>query len=643
MNVQSLIEEYKSLKDIDLRYMLLKRDVTIDNIERDLLPFLRSFVIPILNEDSSLEIVDLLSREVLPKLFIEQMSKFDNLDQLVYQPLISNCYGGNVRQLVILQTLKNLLNKITFNTKLSHFKINDDQLLYQFIENIDITNNVANIPILLFDEVLIKLLKLTYNGIDKVVAPELLIYILEQTQNITTFDPIIQELLVTSFQLTSSTNVIAIIDLINIHQLNVVSKIWHKFNKISNIFFKFLQELNLKIKMIHQFTIDEIKIISKLLDVIKNFKNFYCIRNYNYNKTMINENNIATMINNLSKIRQIVNIFAAELDRETNASTFTNFKNIADRSLTLSNDDTKQEEYLQELNFDDDELEFEDDDQDGHDFNENKYRTEVCTKMETLELIKVSIQEIIEAIPIDVIHEELLIDKDFWLVCHPSNGKEVNNVNNGVNNQFLLDFPKILQMLNNSDDLSELSESIKYIDQYLQSTKKIKNLNECTGVFSKGHDPTNYSKLIYEAILPHLLRNKQFIKIIKVGNMKQKIDESVNLRLNIINILLTNCDDTSGTCQLSYQLCCQIIKQIVTMWPNESDENMRSQLFKLLRKILERNFTEIYALDEEWYYQDIYQAVEIALNSENDSKYRIYLELRNAVNPLCYREGYRKG
>lgn len=628
MNVPALIEQYRSLDDADLRYMLLKRELIIGSLESDLSTFLHTFVIPLLNQEPSLEVLDLFSREVLPRLFIQQIRNFNDLDGLFYQPLISNCVSSNNKRINTVQALRNVLNTICFNESIARVALNNEQLVYQFIHNINIMNqSESDIPMLLYIEVLTKLLKFTFHGVCIIIESGLLFHCLQLTQNLKNFDPIHEELLITCFQLASSLAVNEVAESINMYQLMAVSQIWYKFNRVPNIFAPFLGTLSGDIGNLRSFDTEDIERIINLLQVIVNFKEFYSTKSYSKSSTLINYNDIVTLINTLSIIYQTVTLVESELEQELLSDVTKN-----ETGPIHADNDKKQEEYLQELDIEEDELAFEDDFNETSESRKYGKRKENEAKIPKFDSIKKLIEEIISFIPNNSIDIDSLSDQELRSRCHSAENEKSNFQDQEYENTFVYDAPRVVQILDGSSDLEELNRYVENFDHFIRIRMRNERFNE-SDYSLPIHSACN---LIYDKMLQLLTRNKQFIKILKVGNMKQKIDESINLRLGIINILLTACNSTVKSYRLSYQVSCKILEQIVEILKNEPDESIQNQLINLSTNILEHDFLKIYGLDEDWYSVDICEGVELQANNSSGGNRKVYTELRAAIDPLHY-------
>lgn len=100
--------------------------------------------------------------------------------------------------------------------------------------------------------------------------------------------------------------------------------------------------------------------------------------------------------------------------------------------------------------------------------------------------------------------------------------------------------------------------------------------------------------------LPLFKPNKLFIKTLKVGNMKQKIDEGTPLRVMLYTVLL-KCAN-----RMNYKASCEVLKQATKYGLKDRDDGIREkQALSLIRNIIEHHYTTFLGIDEEWYRSEI--------------------------------------
>lgn len=116
--ISNLIEKYRSTKDNDLKYMLLRQNFEINDIENELIPLINYLLLPILVEEQDMEILNLVSFQVFPNLVLTLIR--DNataahlgwVTSLVWDPLLDQSMIYANRSFVLIETLRNILQKI---------------------------------------------------------------------------------------------------------------------------------------------------------------------------------------------------------------------------------------------------------------------------------------------------------------------------------------------------------------------------------------------------------------------------------------------------------------------------------------------------------------------------------------------------
>ncbi|SCU91143.1 LAME_0E11430g1_1 [Lachancea meyersii CBS 8951] len=115
----------------------------------------------------------------------------------------------------------------------------------------------------------------------------------------------------------------------------------------------------------------------------------------------------------------------------------------------------------------------------------------------------------------------------------------------------------------------------------------------------KAHD------LIAHLLWPHLKPNKSFIRTIKVGNMKQAIDDGVSFRLNCYTLL--------QRLQLCYQSRCKTLEECVEK--GFKDETAIKEVSAaLFTTIFEQSFSDIQTRDAHWFREKLCPRVQDRLN-----------------------------
>ncbi|CAB4254245.1 similar to Saccharomyces cerevisiae YOL025W LAG2 Protein that negatively regulates the SCF E3-ubiquitin ligase by interacting with and preventing neddyation of the cullin subunit, Cdc53p [Maudiozyma barnettii] len=95
-------------------------------------------------------------------------------------------------------------------------------------------------------------------------------------------------------------------------------------------------------------------------------------------------------------------------------------------------------------------------------------------------------------------------------------------------------------------------------------------------------------------VLPHIKKNKQFVRVLKVGNMKQKVDNGLATRTSIYSIL-------SQMEKLPYNVACKILEEVVVHGLKDKNNTIQYLSEKIIEKILNEYYNTIQGLAQGWY------------------------------------------
>ena len=153
----------------------------------------------------------------------------------------------------------------------------------------------------------------------------------------------------------------------------------------------------------------------------------------------------------------------------------------------------------------------------------------------------------------------------------------------------------------------------------LTTTDNLETLQLCLDVADKLMKSPNVTLSTWEksvlclSMLPHLMRNKNFIKVIIVGNIKHKIDESESMKIMIYSILL----QTTG---LPFNVSCKVLEQMVQCGIKDKNSTIRALAAQVIQNILDDYYFVLLGLTERWYYNMVFSQIIDALYKSPSSK-----------------------
>ncbi|CCK71949.1 Lag2p KNAG_0I01630 [Huiozyma naganishii CBS 8797] len=588
MTVDDLIREYYQTTDNDLRYMALKTPMDIIRTDDDLTLLLNKLVFPILSGESFSDIVNLLSFELLPQWSTTLFKKFDNRAQLIYLPFIRQCLHNDSKQTIFLQSLRNILQNVETDTEWNcDVALSDDSIIFEFLEIIKM-NNFYQTQSQLCKETLNILIKLCYDTDVRALRTEILVKVLaicsEEDHNdinseAFTFSPITETLLCNSCRLTNSTNLAEALSYISDNELEVISKYWFQFNRAPQVVLKIAGNLSA-----------DSKTLERDLTIVKNFRKFYLMNCFSSKAPVINQNEAFELVKALINLHQSLKHTTLSKTTSVDATDATSdnlhmgqFENADD-----DEEDVDQREYLDQLlNEDDAELHFEEETDDEA---TNDYATRS---------IKI-IEDILGDISVDQIDRAALgmlerpeLELLFLSADQPAPA--------GRESEYI----PIAERLTSSQELAELQKNMNCMEQQLRD-------ENFPNAIERSH--------LVNSVLRHLQRNKQFVKIIKVGNMKQKIDEGLNLRTVSYSVLFQ-------VPEFSYDETCMIIEAIVEFGLREKEESIQKRITALFQKILAPHFYNIQGLDQGWFNENVRNTIYMKSRaSPDDAKSQVFLD-----------------
>lgn len=597
MSVQTLITEYYATSDNDIKYMTLRKNFELVDTGADLRLIMSKLIVPILLDEPSLEIVNLISTELFPQLIKMAIGSIV-IDSVLLEPLIDILPNSELRQTSIAQTIRNGLKSMKDNNAFVLDNSRNINLLQRFIENCK-SHNFFEIQPQLYKENIELLLVYYFDGNTTFVPITLMRHIFEicyeETLSSTTID-----VLKAACRLTNSTNLFAVKNMISDNQLVVITEVWYRFAEF--IDFGLTSDLLEDI----QNNINSESINLKRIIILKNLHNFFHIVRYSSGTTFLLPRLFEKLIKSLSNILTVYEAKQIELQ---NKITSLDFK-MSDTIETDNMVNDEQDTYISELANDEEEeveLQFEDD--------TRSY--EIQTELENLrkesELVK-SISDcvcwLLENIPINEQNVPIIESLQKWVRLDHINLSSVSKestktldintimVNGVFDGKYeLADIVACISTaLSNSEELVELQ---KYLDmtEHLILNKEL-SLTE------------NDIRKLSNALIPHLQKNKNYVHTIKVGNMKQKIDDGITLRSSVYSMLLQIED-------LPYDIACNLLQRVVISIPKEKEDQILTLMNHIFKKVLQEHYYNIIGLDESWFQQAIISPLDEQLRNES--------------------------
>ncbi|CAL9730477.1 cullin-associated NEDD8-dissociated protein 1 homolog [Monosporozyma unispora] len=552
VRVEDIVNEFKASTDEDIKYMILKKPIHWNVIE-DLTTYYENIIKPVFKEGSP-DVTNLLSSEMLPHIFEDDIEPFINT---LLEPLLS-LFGSLVqeeRKSLILQCFKAVLGKFISKSQNSgaFVKLHKD-FISQYIHVLktsgyDVTHKV------LYRDILRLLIQISYQH---VIPIDLMSEILQTTSTETKFDPTTRQLLDSSFKLVNYKELHEINEMITLSQLVVLSERWYKFNEAPFIYYKFVKQNaeDLKIKSVEE-VCDE---VSDILHVLVNFKPLFFTTSYSSKKVV-----------DAGLGPDMPLYFQNVLDYLQHAqSNYNDHMRVDTNDLSAGgefvDEDIAQQDYLNELQSDTDNFEEE---EDPFTFEDGLSSAVDKNNQNANNQISILISRINE------LHKE-----------HKLYKKATNQV---------LDTPdeidRVINTLNTSSDYDELHHAIDLVENIVKDP-----------IFEKIGEEKQLE--LYTGLLLRLKRDKEFVKVLKVGNMKQKIDEGLDIRITIYSILL----QTKET-MFTYTLACMILETIATLGVKEKDPSIFSQIVTLYKKIMTQYETYLEGVDPEWFETHIVRVI----------------------------------
>lgn len=635
LHISKLIEQYRSTKDNDLKYMLLRQNFKINDIEDELAPLVNELLLPVLVEEQDMEILNLVSFQVLPDLVLSMISdpaaaQLGWVISLICDPLLNQSMIHANRSFVLIETLRNVLQKIENSPHLDyHQPVNSSlEFISKFIVEMkrhmcdvdaaQLSHSLSESNMLIYIESLNLLLKFSF--FSDAASPSVMVtlpfdilndvFTIAQDYSATntneSIDRITEKLLLTSTQLTHPVDLENLCPKMKYNTLAAVSRIWYKFGPIVDKLFT-----NRLLPVLFPPQMGEECNVEDVLEIVHNFHPYFSIRRLKDNRPLLSDSTISQLREGLFGMLSILNDSLTRTQNENDHGS----DNLIDSDDGFGSDnDPEQQAYLDELvseGYDENMYDGDTDDEDADDINveKNDEATKDITETNKILLIiselhypqEERFSELLVELQTKIAINTSLIDKILSketteLPTHNGEIADLNEILNEVKgnkpirkNVIFCTLAHTLSLQSGSE-LSVLQLSIEVIDHLL-----VKN-------HSNNITRGEQFQLI-KLILPHLKTNKSFIDTLKAGNFTQKIDEGVTLRTMILSLLLQ-------LLPLDYSMLGEILPTIARYSVRDRDLGVRDLSLQLLDQILRTYYNYLIGIDWEWYKDDFYQVLQ---------------------------------
>lgn len=658
MSTLKIIKEYYGSTDHDLQYMALREDFSINDIDNDVSLLMNKLILPILSNEQSMELVNLVCYELLPRIIkkIRESYKgnsdiFKLIETKILVPFV-NGLDIEKRSLLFLQCLKVTLKVIhdlmkqdfvkkTYNGNINipGITFNIDDSFVKFFSKKILKRGLFEVDKHLCYESLTYLIQLYYDGRTHCIGKDVLTQILKECSQDEDIDPAAKSLLSNLFLLSNCIELSYVSDYIDEKILLETSTYWYKYSMLVNEYFDTRLLPKLEIRKI----VDSGEMF-KILTILTNFKPFYSTRILHVGSSYLSQTNVIRLIKDLIKLSNSleIEISGKKLDNNlfSHSSTHVNngqYINTSSKENKNSNGRGKKYEeedsYLEELSktsdpydcYNEEEEEyiaFEEEEEEEAEYcggdkkNDNidaidSIEDENKTEIKQMENIKSMIMDILYSCDISPAIENHFLVTDDSVVSEIYHNLGFQTDANGI--FALFQFSPVLEdvdlnLIINDKNYREkiLKEDIFHSLDYkfASSIDNLTDLQFCVDIIEKLiRDPnfelnTRDKSIISLMLIPHIKRNKQFIRIIKVGNMKQKVDEGSSTRTSIYSIL-------SQMDKLPFNVACKILEDVVANGLKDKNETIQFLSGQIINKILKDYYDTIQALAEDWYQETI--------------------------------------
>lgn len=540
-----IANQYLSTSDNDLKYMALRQELTVTEVDRELDSFVKKVLLPTLLEERDPQIVELVSSQVYPQLTlkcIDVMKRRNHEPQwfngLIMDPLMKHMKGN--RRNFFVQTLRNVL-KVAVESCYRVGSVDDKYLksllvqMKEYEEENDVGQNIV-----LYWE-LLNYVILTYYGITAKICYELLHEIFGLC--VGRLDALVRSVLISSIEVTSRENAEKIVlNSVTDEMLEVISNVWWQFGRQARLL--------LEDRLLPALSTEQRETTLTILKTIFNLSPYFHIETAQ-DGTRILDDSLLGRIN--ARVQEILENASNKVSTSTAKLTTESELDVEDAEI-----DDAQQAYLDELKSDDD-LEFEDDEQLLENEDDDQLNR-LCTLI--LDALR-------RGQPKGQTRESQLVDLSKVKVGALTETDQTLDV-----------VYTVKTTLDSDATLPELLLAVEVFNQLL-----------LTGSTEVDYDPA------CQALVRHMKQNKAFLQTIKVGNMTQTIDEGSTLRTMVYSTIF----EIITTRDLKYTTCCLMLTEAVSRGVRDVDPTINTLSLKIIETLLQSHYNTIRAVDPTWY------------------------------------------
>lgn len=568
MLVNSLVDQYLSTHDSDLKYMTLRQEFRVQTVE-DLQLLIDKVLLPVLLGECNSEIVNLVSFQVFPDAVLKLISSGELVnrrnqpawfDNSIVLPLIEK--NANNRANFLKQTLRNILKKIILNLNPAFLPTGRDEssikTLLNHMTKIKSSNDIGANYVIDW-EILDLMIQLYYYGDFKMsneVLKSVLILCPNEGDLIETMKTVLTKSIeVTSRKVLCDSEIKQLIG--NPGVLEVISDVWYQLQYVVTSIFTedllpFFQALN-----------KHDDVLLKVLRSIYNLHPFYSLKRMSSGSTYLDSNII-------TKLQKLLLDLKTECELEPVNNALTASPDVLEAETDA---DPGQQAYLEELRDDDESFELEEDnylelEEDSIDDKIFNLCDMILKKTESNPAAPKS-----DALELHTAEEDL---KAIQLHGHTTQAET------GA-------FESVKSALASSTSLSSLQLAVEVLDQIMFNSPNFNFSETCI------------------LLIPHMKQNKSFINTIKVGNMTQTIDEGLTLRTMVYSTLLQIVTHKESSKPLDYYGVCSLLKETAFRGIKDPDHTINVLSLKIMQSLLEENYNTIRGVDSQWYNDVVHQ------------------------------------
>ncbi|QLL33921.1 hypothetical protein HG536_0F02460 [Torulaspora globosa] len=548
MLVKALVEQYLNATDNDLRYMVLRQDLTICEPVQDADLLVKKILLPVLLEETDPEIVELVSSQVYPQMTLKCIEKMNEagtvlesqwFDGLIIEPLFEQIESK--RTSFIVQTIRNVFKVVEGDGK--KVASSTERYMRRLIAQMKGKKGERRNTVLYWDT-LDLMISAYYDSVTR-MSFEVLSDIFDMYEDRS--DNTTNAALINSIKAATSSAVTKLLEReISDGLLETISSVWWQFHSVASRLFE-----HRLIPSLHAKASEPLMLA---LQTIWNFRPFYQVPSVEHSRPTLSDKAMAEL---QSAVAGLLNRASASDSNKEAPSSMQQELIIEDTEI-----DDEQQAYLDQLQADDD-LQFDElDDDPSTSADEYNYEqiTEKCSAI---------LKSLHSDPPEPCSHGNLLPSLDDVKVSALSTEKDIQDVSRTA-----------WAVLETETALPALLLSVDVLGQILQN-----NLAEID------------CSRTCESLLLHMKQNKSFLQTIKVGNMTQTIDEGSTFRTMVYSTML----QIVTTRSVDYPVCCKVLIEALSRGVRDSDCTINQLSIRIIEALLQANYEAIRGIDPEWY------------------------------------------